>query len=137
LYHAFVILKLSIGYGVWGWTNCWTSEVYIPVAYGRGRTVQCQHVIRSVSRHAFCAPRHLEDPSRGLFLPPDHISPDPRLSRFPSVADKTSFPFPLEFPRIPPRQILCKFQFFFVKRVCPPNPHLLHPDGPFPCQHVL
>jgi hypothetical protein len=57
---------------------------------------------------------HLSEPDLQIPLPclQSHIPPDPRLSVFPSVADKTSFPFLPEFLfRIPLHQILCKFKF--------------------------
>src|ERR1700755_1067190 len=55
-----------------------------------------------------------------------HIPPDPRLSVFPSVADKTSFPFPSRISlQNPSPSDPLQIQIYFVQRVCPPNPHLL------------
>lgn len=57
---------------------------------------------------------------------------------FPSVADKTSFPFPFQNSlQNPLHQIPLQIQIYFVQRVCPPNPHLLLLDGPFPSSNFM
>ena len=54
-----------------------------------------KHLIRSLSRHALLLPAPvILDLDLSLPCLQSHIPPDPRLSVFPSVADKTSLPFP-------------------------------------------
>jgi hypothetical protein len=73
-------------------------------------------------------------PASQSHIPPD---PRPRLSLFPSVADKTSFPLPL--PEFSSEQLSIRSLFKLFKFISlsaslhpPPNPHPLLLDGPYP-----
>lgn len=67
-----------------------------------------------------------------------HIPPDPRLSVFPSVADKNVIPISFQNSlQNPSPSDPLQIQIYFLQRVCPPNPHLLLLDGPFPSSNFM
>jgi hypothetical protein len=108
-----------------------------------GRSVPAtreKHLIRSLSQSALLlpAPCHSQI-SRSLFPASNHISrPIPGSPcSLPSLTKRHSHsPSRISLQNPSPSDPL-QIQIYFVQRVCPPNPHLLLLDGPFPSSNFM